>query len=31
VVLLILHGMRPGWQIAGLTAKYPVPTGSTAH
>jgi hypothetical protein len=31
VVLLMLHGMRPGWQIATLPAKIPVPSGSPAR
>jgi alpha-1,2-mannosyltransferase len=30
VILLMLHGMRPGWQIAALPAKIPVPSGSPA-
>jgi alpha-1,2-mannosyltransferase len=31
VVLLMLHGMRPGWQVATLPAKIPVPSGSPAR
>jgi hypothetical protein len=31
VVLLMLHGMRPGWQIASVPAKISLPSGSPAH